>query len=258
MYPQLALIIVNGCVRPSKTWYCRSHDSLICSRSAHWGRARCSVCMSLTKGCWYCENTTNGRDGARKGKRADSVMLGSKCDAMMRLSAPPGNVFGSGVRAGLDPNVQHGRGLVGRRVVVHRLQRLRVIGADHGSEGLQQAPPAVRVARLPCEREDSVGGAGISAEEKRPGRGIRQVRVGRRRGGDERDEEEMARVERALEEVFAYAVELGGTITGEHGVGLAKKPFLPQQLGPVGMDILRRVKASFDPKGILNPGNMFD
>ena len=75
---------------------------------------------------------------------------------------------------------------------------------------------------------------------------------------DERDEEEMARVERALEEVFAYAVELGGTITGEHGVGLAKKPFLPQQLGPVGMDILRRVKASFDPKGILNPGNMFD
>ena len=75
---------------------------------------------------------------------------------------------------------------------------------------------------------------------------------------DERDEKEMARVERALEEVFAYAVELGGTITGEHGVGLAKKPFLPQQLGPVGMDILRRVKASFDPKGILNPGNMFD
>ena len=75
---------------------------------------------------------------------------------------------------------------------------------------------------------------------------------------DERDEKEMARVERALEEVFAYAVELGGTITGEHGVGLAKKPFLPQQLGPVGMDILRRVKASFDPKGILNPRNMFD
>ena len=75
---------------------------------------------------------------------------------------------------------------------------------------------------------------------------------------DERDEEEMACVERAMEEVFAFAVELGGTITGEHGVGLAKKPFLPKQLGPVGMDILRRVKASFDPKGILNPGNMFD
>jgi glycolate oxidase len=75
---------------------------------------------------------------------------------------------------------------------------------------------------------------------------------------DERNEEEMARVEKAMEEVFSFAVELGGTITGEHGVGLAKKPFLPKQLGPVGMDVLKRVKIAFDPVGILNPGNMFD
>ena len=75
---------------------------------------------------------------------------------------------------------------------------------------------------------------------------------------DERNEEEMARVEKAMEEVFSFAVELGGTITGEHGVGLAKKSFLPKQLGPVGMDVLKRVKIAFDPLGILNPGNMFD
>jgi len=75
---------------------------------------------------------------------------------------------------------------------------------------------------------------------------------------DERDAEEMARVEKAMAEVFAHAVELGGTITGEHGVGLAKKPYLPGQLGPVGLEILKRVKTAFDPKGILNPGNMFD
>ena len=75
---------------------------------------------------------------------------------------------------------------------------------------------------------------------------------------DERNEEEMARVEKAMEEVFSFAVELGGTITGEHGVGLAKKPFLPKQLRPVGMDVLKRVKIAFDPVGILNPGNMFD
>ena len=55
--------------------------------------------MSLTKGCWCSENTTNGRDGARKGNSADSVMPGSKWDAMMRLSTPPGNVRGSGARA---------------------------------------------------------------------------------------------------------------------------------------------------------------
>jgi len=75
---------------------------------------------------------------------------------------------------------------------------------------------------------------------------------------DERNKEEMARVEKAMEEVFSFAVELGGTITGEHGVGLAKKSFLPKQLGPVGMDVLKRVKIAFDPVGILNPGNMFD
>ncbi len=75
---------------------------------------------------------------------------------------------------------------------------------------------------------------------------------------DERDEEEMQRVEQAMQEVFDFAIELGGTITGEHGVGLAKKPFLPAQLGDVGMAMLRRLKDSFDPNGILNPGKVFD
>ena len=75
---------------------------------------------------------------------------------------------------------------------------------------------------------------------------------------DERDKVEMERVETAMTEVFNYAVQLGGTITGEHGVGLAKKPYLADALGPVAMDIMRRVKASFDPHGILNPGKIFD
>ncbi len=74
---------------------------------------------------------------------------------------------------------------------------------------------------------------------------------------NERDGEEMARVEEAMREVFEYAVELGGTITGEHGVGLAKKPFLPGALGPVGMDVLKQLKKSFDPQNILNPGKIF-
>ncbi len=75
---------------------------------------------------------------------------------------------------------------------------------------------------------------------------------------DERNEAEMNRVELAMKEVFECAVRLGGTITGEHGVGLAKKPFLPAALGPVGMELLQRVKRSFDPNGILNPGKIFD
>lgn len=75
---------------------------------------------------------------------------------------------------------------------------------------------------------------------------------------DERNKEEIHRVELALKDVAEYAVKLGGTITGEHGVGLAKKPFLPDALGPVAMDIMRQIKKSFDPAGILNPGKMFD
>ena len=75
---------------------------------------------------------------------------------------------------------------------------------------------------------------------------------------DERNVGEMHRVEAALQEVVDDAIELGGTITGEHGVGLAKKSFLPAQLGEVGIAMLHRLKDSFDPMGILNPGKVFD
>lgn len=75
---------------------------------------------------------------------------------------------------------------------------------------------------------------------------------------DERDEEEMRRVDKALEEIAEHAVSLGGTITGEHGVGLAKKPFLPSAMGPVAMDVMAQMKACFDPNNILNPGKIFD
>lgn len=57
-------------------------------------------------------------------------------------------------------------------------------------------------------------------------------------------------------EVFAAALELGGTITGEHGVGLAKLPFLEARLGPAHVALLRRIKQAFDPHGILNPGKL--
>jgi glycolate oxidase len=75
---------------------------------------------------------------------------------------------------------------------------------------------------------------------------------------DERNEEEMHRVEEAMSLVFGHAISLGGTITGEHGVGLAKKPFLPGQLGEIGIEVMRQVKHAFDPNGILNPGKVFD
>ncbi|MEX2580448.1 MAG: FAD-linked oxidase C-terminal domain-containing protein [Verrucomicrobiales bacterium] len=75
---------------------------------------------------------------------------------------------------------------------------------------------------------------------------------------DETDSEEMERVEQALSEIFDKAIELGGTITGEHGVGLAKKPFLPRQFADASYELLKQVKTAIDPRGLLNPGKIFD
>jgi glycolate oxidase len=73
---------------------------------------------------------------------------------------------------------------------------------------------------------------------------------------DKRDQEEWERVEQAVAELFAGAVELGGTLSGEHGVGVLKRPYLDMALGPVAVDVMHSVKAALDPKGILNPGKV--
>jgi glycolate oxidase len=61
----------------------------------------------------------------------------------------------------------------------------------------------------------------------------------------------------AVGEILKAAVDMGGTITGEHGVGLAKRDYLEYEQGRALVDLERRVKATFDPLGILNPGKMF-
>jgi glycolate oxidase len=75
---------------------------------------------------------------------------------------------------------------------------------------------------------------------------------------DERNTEEMHRVEEAFREIFAEAIRLGGTITGEHGIGLAKKGFLPEFAGEAQMRVMRELRLALDPNGIFNPGKMFD
>ena len=74
---------------------------------------------------------------------------------------------------------------------------------------------------------------------------------------DKRDREEMIRVEGAAREIFEAAIELGGTLSGEHGIGLLKKQFMEEDLGADAVALMRRIKDAIDPLGIMNPGKIF-
>lgn len=71
------------------------------------------------------------------------------------------------------------------------------------------------------------------------------------------DADEMQRVEKAIAAIFQAALELGGTLSGEHGIGLLKAPFLKAELGDDGLAVMEGIKRTLDPGNILNPGKMF-
>ena len=74
---------------------------------------------------------------------------------------------------------------------------------------------------------------------------------------DQRDVEEMKRAELAVEDMFEAALELGGTLSGEHGIGTMKAPFLELELGEIGVEMTKRIKDAWDPNQIMNPGKIF-
>ncbi|MGK5632740.1 FAD-binding oxidoreductase, partial [Streptomyces sp. URMC 123] len=74
---------------------------------------------------------------------------------------------------------------------------------------------------------------------------------------DPADADESRRARESFDEIMALGLELGGTITGEHGVGVLKREWLRRELGPVGVEVQRGLKELFDPLGILNPGKVF-
>ena len=92
--------------------------------------------------------------------------------------------------------------------------------------------------------------------------GIRIVNFGHAGNGnihvnllvDPDDPDEMARADLCLDAVFSLVIELEGTISGEHGVGLTKRDFVSKEIDPVTLRLMRGIKRQFDPKGILNPG----
>ena len=74
---------------------------------------------------------------------------------------------------------------------------------------------------------------------------------------DPEDKEEMQRADMVLDKIFRYVVSLKGSISGEHGIGLSKKPFMKYQFTGIEMELFKNLKKAFDPEGLLNPGKIF-
>ena len=75
---------------------------------------------------------------------------------------------------------------------------------------------------------------------------------------DQRDREEMARVEKSMDEIVDYALSVGGTLSGEHGIGITKSKYLTRQLSETSLNIMSGIKKLFDPQGVLNPGSFLE
>ena len=73
---------------------------------------------------------------------------------------------------------------------------------------------------------------------------------------DEADPDAKKQALAAFDEIFSLAISFGGSISGEHGVGAAKLPWLKDQIGAEQVALLKRIKFAFDPHGILNPGKL--
>jgi glycolate oxidase len=74
---------------------------------------------------------------------------------------------------------------------------------------------------------------------------------------DKDDEGEYRRARESVRDIFEATLQLGGTISGEHGIGLTKKQYVGMELSDTSIEIMKKIKNVFDPKGILNPGKMF-
>jgi glycolate oxidase len=72
------------------------------------------------------------------------------------------------------------------------------------------------------------------------------------------DKDEAKRAHQALQEILRLTLDLRGTLSGEHGVGISKKPYIGMEIAPTALELMRKIKKAFDPNGILNPGKIFD
>ena len=74
---------------------------------------------------------------------------------------------------------------------------------------------------------------------------------------DKKNREEYKKGLDLVGQIFKETLELGGTISGEHGIGLTKAPYLDMEISETGLSVMKSIKKVFDPKNILNPGKIF-
>lgn len=74
---------------------------------------------------------------------------------------------------------------------------------------------------------------------------------------DPADADQFARAQKAFDDILAVGLSLGGTVTGEHGIGKIKREWLAREIGPVGLRVHRDIKRALDPENLFNPGSMF-
>jgi len=72
---------------------------------------------------------------------------------------------------------------------------------------------------------------------------------------DLHDRDETERIDKAMDELFEATIAMGGTLSGEHGIGIAKNKWISMQFNEAAMEIMRGIKKVFDPNNILNPGS---
>ncbi|MGE5636321.1 MAG: FAD-binding oxidoreductase [Nocardioidaceae bacterium] len=178
-----------------------------------------------------------GQDGAREAVAEDLEQMEEACRAEGALEVQVARDAAEGVRI-----------LEARRTALPSLARLEqlTILEDVTVPRSRLAEMVERIAEVARRHELTIGTFGHAGDGN-----LHPTCV-----LDPMDEDAVARSHRAFDEIFSAAIELGGTITGEHGVGIAKLAWLERYLGPEQIALLRRIKAAFDPNGILNPGKL--
>ena len=74
---------------------------------------------------------------------------------------------------------------------------------------------------------------------------------------DKDNPRELENAQTLIKALFERLIQMGGTITGEHGIGITKSPYLQMEIPQAGLELMSRIKKAFDPRGILNPGKIF-